>query len=110
MPFTETGNEGLLNGTTPVTLTPAPASGARHNVFAASIHNADSAPATVTLRKNKGGVLRRVGKETLQPGETWEYTKALILDATDESFEAVLDAAHTSVAPEFDTAYAVITP
>jgi hypothetical protein len=109
MPFIDTGNEGLLNGTTPVGLVPSPSSGQRHNHFATSVTNNDSVAAVVTLRKVKAGTPSVLGVETLLPGETWEYSKAVILDATDESLDIVLAANHTSVAPSFDCAYAVIS-
>lgn len=108
MAFTEAGNEGALNGTTAVDVVPAPASG-RHLVRNLSVYNIDSAVVTVTVRKNKGGTLSLLQKETLQVGDTLVYDKLIVLDATDEKVQVVMSGAAATTNPDFDAAYAVVT-
>lgn len=108
--FIMVGSEGALNSTTPVTIVAAPSAGNRRDVRNVGITNKDTAPITVTISKNKASTLRRLVKETLNPDETLIFDKVVVLDATDESIEAVLSAAVASTQPDYDVAFGEVTP
>lgn len=105
MAFIEIGNEGELNGTTPVTIVDAPSSG-RRLVKSISIYNADSAACEVTITKEKTATgsfpLRKV---TINAGDTLLYEHLIILDAADETISVVLTSAVAANNPVFDVAY-----
>lgn len=103
MSFTEIGQEGALNGTTPVTIVSVPSSGQRKLVNKINIHNRDTASVTVTVSKNKNATLRRLIRVTLEPDDTLIYDSIIVLDATDESVEAVLSGAPSTSNPDYDT-------
>jgi len=69
--FTEAVNDGAFNGTTPVTLVAAPASGYRRIIKKLFIENKDTAPITITINFNNNGTLRTIIKVTLNVGDTW---------------------------------------
>lgn len=108
MPWIEAGNEGFLNGVTAVELVAAPAAG-RRLVRNVNFFNADTAAVTVTLRKLKGTTVIPLGRESLQPGDSWTPDRLIVLDATDESVQALLSAAPATANPAFDAAYADAT-
>jgi hypothetical protein len=108
MAFTETGNEGALNGVTAVDVVPAPASG-RHIVRNLNFFNNDTAAVTITVVKDKGGTDYELAKETLQVGEYWTLDRLIVLDATDEKVQAFMSGAAATTNPDYDAAYAVVT-
>jgi hypothetical protein len=110
MAFAMGGQEGALNGTTPVTVVTAPSSGNRRDVRGISITNKDTAAITVTISKNKASTLRRLYRETLAVDETLVYDKVVVLDATDESVEAVMSGAAATTNPDFDAAFGEVIP
>lgn len=65
----------VTNGTTPVTLVPAPAASQQHAVDYISVFNSDTANKTVIIRFNFNGVIRRIFSVVLAPNETLQYTK-----------------------------------
>ena len=69
--FTEGGNDGVMNGTTPVTLVAAPSASTRRIIKAISIQNRDTAAATVTVNLVSAGGTRQIWKGILQVGDTW---------------------------------------
>lgn len=108
MAFTEGGNEGALNGATAVDVVSAPGSG-RRLVRNVHFYNADTAAVTITVRKNKGGTLSLLAKETLAAGDYWTFDKLIVLDATDEKVQAVMSGAAATTNPDYDAAYADVT-
>ena len=67
----------LSNGTTAVTIAPAPAASTQRNVYAVSVYNADTASATVTVRYNDNSTVYQIVQIAVPPGYTLEYTDAV---------------------------------
>lgn len=112
MAFTETGNEGALNGASEVELVAAPVTG-RHVVSKLSFYNGDTAVATITVAKTKGSIDRELFTQAVAPGETWQPIgpdSHVVLDDDDESLVARMSGAPATTNPEFDAAFAVVTP
>lgn len=109
--FVETGNEGDLNGTTPVSLVTAPAGGERRVIRSAKICNKDTAAVTVDVYKDKNGTAYRIIQLTMAVGDTLILDEGDIevLDATDETLKAVMSGAAATTNPTFTSSYAVIT-
>lgn len=74
--FTPGANSGLTNDTTAVTLVGAPAASTQRQVKRINVYNADTAPATVTIRLSDSGNFRTQLSVTLQVGERIEYEDA----------------------------------
>ena len=102
------GNEVALNGATPVTLVAAPTGTNKRGIDkdAAGIHNLDSVSHTFTFQKNKAATITVIWKVTgVAAGGAAIMPKKVVLDATDESLEVVMEGAHTTTAPRADVAY-----
>ena len=69
--FTEGASDGVLSGTTPVTVVSAPASSTRRIVNTITIENNDTASVTLTIGYVNGASTRVLAKVTLQVGDTW---------------------------------------
>ena len=69
--FVEGSSDGVLNGTTQVTLVSAPAASTRRLIKTIYIENKDTAPVTLTITLNNNGTLRNITKVTLSVGDTW---------------------------------------
>lgn len=69
--FTEGAQSGSLNGTTPVTIVSAPASGYRRTIKQIWIENADTAAITTTVYFNNNGTNSNIAKVTLNVADTW---------------------------------------
>jgi len=69
--FTEGSSDGVLNGSTQVTLVSAPAASTRRLVKTIYIENNDTVANTITVTYNNNGTLRIIVKVTLQVGDTW---------------------------------------
>lgn len=69
--FTESANDGALNGTSQVTIVAAPASGAKRVIKSITIENRDTSAVTITLSYDNNGTLRTIANVTLQVGDTW---------------------------------------
>lgn len=69
--FIEGANDGVLNGTTAVTLVAAPAASTRRIVSSITIENKDTAPVTFTVGYVNGANTRTLAKVTLQVGDVW---------------------------------------
>jgi collagen type VII alpha len=69
--FVEGSSDGVLNGTTQVTLVSAPAASTRRLIKTIYIENKDTAPVTLTITLNNNGTLRNIAKVTLAVGDTW---------------------------------------
>lgn len=109
MAFTETGNDGSLNGTTEVDLVAAPGSGVRRVVKSVTIQNRDSATVTLTVRYKSAGGTRQIWKGDLQPGDTWTDDTVRVLDTTGKSLAAVLGGAPATTNPDFVVSYADVS-
>ena len=69
--FVEGANDGVLNGTTAVTLVASPSSSTRRIVKTITIENTDTAAVTVTVGYVNSASTRTIVKVTLQVGDTW---------------------------------------
>lgn len=101
------GNEGALNGTTAVTILAAPGAGFQRVTPAngVAVHNRDTVAHTITFQKNKNATAYVLDVAvSLAAGAVAMLGKKVVLDATDESLEAVSDATATTTEPSFDVA------
>ena len=69
--FTEGATDGVLSGTTDVTVCAAPAASTRRIVKAMTINNRDTAAVTLYIKYDNNGTQRRLTTVTLSVGETW---------------------------------------
>ena len=69
--FTEVSNDGVLNGTTPVTLVDSPAASTQRVIKSITIQNRDTAPVTITINYVSAGGTRKIAKVTLAVDDTW---------------------------------------
>jgi len=74
--FTEGASDGVLNGTSAVTVVSAPASSTRRIVNTITVENNDTAVVTITVGYVNGANTRVIAKVTLQVGDTWTTTGA----------------------------------
>lgn len=111
MAFLEIGSEGDFNGTTQVDIVAAPASSTRRLVRSVAMANVDTIAHTLIISKSVGGgpTVRELARETLQPGDHWEYDRIVVLDSTNETVVGKLAAAIATTNPTFDAAYADAT-
>lgn len=104
------GEDGVLNGTTPVTVITAPTGADQIGNKLITIHNGDTAVVTVTLNKVSAGGTRQLWSGDLDVGDTLLFDDVLILDATTDSVTAVMSAAAATTDPDFTSSYIVNTP
>lgn len=102
------GNEGNLNGATPVIAIPVPPdANTLRKIEKISVYNADTVAHDFTLTKKKGinsYILEK--KLALAAGSTYLFLPVPItLDATDESVTLVDNAGATTTEPTFDAEY-----
>ena len=69
--FTEGASDGILNGTSAVTVVSAPASSTRRIVNTITVENNDTAAVTITVGYLNTASTRVIAKVTLQVGDTW---------------------------------------
>jgi len=70
--FTEGANNGLLTGTSAVTITPAPSASTRRVIKSINIQNTNNVQVTVTISYvNSAGATSVIAKVTLNAGDTW---------------------------------------
>lgn len=69
--FTEGASDGILNGTSAVTVVSAPASSTRRIVNTITVENNDTAAVTITVGYLNTASTRVLAKVTLQVGDTW---------------------------------------
>lgn len=111
MPFVETPSTGTLNGSTPVVIVDSPLAG-RRVVGKITFYNRDTAAVTITLVKTVAGTDRFLGREVLNPADTWQPVDPnshLVLDDDDQSVRAFMSAAAATTNPDFDASFAVVT-
>lgn len=69
--ITEGATDGTLNGSTDVTVVPAPTGSNRRVIKDITIYNGDSAAVTVFVKYDNNATQRALAKVTLQVGDTW---------------------------------------
>lgn len=69
--FTEGANDGVLNGTTAVTVVSAPAASTRRIINTITVENNDTAAVTITVGYLNTASTRVIVNVTLQVGDTW---------------------------------------
>ena len=69
--FTEGSSDGVLNGSTQVTLVASPSASTRRLIKTIYIQNGDTVANTITVTYNDNGTLRTIAKVTLQVNDTW---------------------------------------
>jgi hypothetical protein len=74
--FTEGANDGVLNGTTAVTVVAAPAASTRRIINTITVENNDTAAVTITVGYLNTASTRVIAKVTLQVGDTWTTSGA----------------------------------
>lgn len=96
-------DDGTLNGTTPVTLVPAPAASHQIAIKSIIIMNRDTASATVTVNKVSAGGTRQISKSVLATDQTLVIDSLIILDDTGSSITAVMSGAAATTNPDWLT-------
>jgi hypothetical protein len=93
--FTEGASDGLLNGTTAVTIVASPAASTRRVIKSIYIQNTDTAAVTITIGFFNGTSTRTIAKVTLSPNDTW--TTEGTFDSTGQVKYAVVQTVPFSV-------------
>lgn len=108
MAFLETASEGDFNGVTSVDIVVAPAASTRRLVRSINVSNVDTVEHTVILYKSVGGgpTVRELTRVLLLAGESFEYDRLTILDATNKKITGALAEAISTTNPTFDAAFA----
>jgi hypothetical protein len=78
--FTEGANDGVLNGTTAVTVVAAPAASTRRIINTITVENNDTAAVTITVGYLNTASTRIIFNVTLQVGDTWTTNGAYDTD------------------------------
>lgn len=104
-------DDGTLNGTTAVTLVPAPGVSQQHLVSGVTIQNRDTAVVTIIVRKVSAGGTRQIWKGDLDVGDTFHILKedGLILDDTGSTITAVMAAAAATTNPDWTSSWGVVS-
>jgi len=87
--FTEGELDGALNSANPVTIVAAPASGTRRIVRSVIIYNADTAAITITMRINNNGTYRILYKQTISPGDSFDWPSGIVAYGIDPTLYAL---------------------
>ncbi len=93
--FTEGNAHALMNGTTEVTVVPAPRDSVRRVVRLVNVFNDDTAAVTFKLYLKDGATLRQLREESIASKASREYPESggvFVLDATTKSLVAKLGA------------------
>ena len=75
MVLPQSSSNGLLSGTTPVTVISTPAVGTTRQVAHFTLHNSDTATVTIIIRKDVSGTDYPIKKAILAPNATIEYSR-----------------------------------
>lgn len=108
MAFTEGGQDGVLNGTSEITMVTAPGAGVRRLIKSIQINNKDTAQVTISIFMKNNTTNRTIWSGTLDSGDTWLFGDEgdlIILDATNKSIVARLDAAPATLNPDFVSSF-----
>lgn len=96
---------GILDGTTPVTIVPAPASGVKYYVMDINIYNKDTADVTITVTLvDSGGTNSILKRMIMDPSDTTGLG-GMLLDATTKSVTVVMSGAPATSQPEWAVTY-----
>lgn len=103
MAFDVGGDDGTLNGATPVTLVAAPGAGVERVIpeKGLSVFNRDTASVTVTISKVSSGGTRTIDTVILATGEKYSNDTKIVLDATTDSITAVMSGAAATTNPDY---------
>lgn len=96
--------DGTLNGTTPVTVVAAPASGSTRSVRFVNVHNRDTASITITFQLLNGSDVRILEVMTLAAGAWWRFGtggELLFLDTTGKSLQIKMSGAPATTQPDW---------
>lgn len=104
------GTDGTTNGTTPVTVIPAPVGTKQHANKLITICNVDTVNAVAVLSKVSAGGTRVLQTINLYPGDTHIFDEVLNLTATTDSVELVLLGAVTTSEPIWTSSWIENTP
>jgi len=106
--YTPGENDGTSNNTTAVTIVSAPAASTQRQLKFLSVHNADTAAATVTIRYNNNSTTRIILRAALAVGDQIIYSDGegfSVLDvngnlqnATDSQTHTILSTTHSDTA------------
>ena len=105
-------NDGVLNGTTPVTIVSAPSPNAKRIVRTLNISNSDTADVICTLYYKNGVALRVIWSGTLNSGDTFQFgesSEVIVIDGINKRIVAVLAAPPASTNPDFTVSYGDVT-
>lgn len=105
MATTPGGDDGTLNGTTPVDLIAAPGASVQRVAKTVTIQNRDTAVVTVTLRKVSGGGTRQLWAGDLDVGDTLIWDDVIVLDDTSSKITAVMSGAAATTNPDWTSSW-----
>lgn len=101
--FIEGSNDGVMNGTTPVTIVAAPAASTRRVIKSITIMNRDTVAVVITLNLVSAGGTRQIVKVTLAVGETFTtdgiYTSSGALKMSVGTFADAIHATTNKTTP-----------
>lgn len=107
MAFIEAATDGILNGTTEVTLVSAPGVGERKIIRTINVFNKDVATVRLVVGVKNGVNVRIIAMMDLPTNNAFNWMKdPIVLDSTSKSLVAYLDVNPTTQ-PDFYCAYAV---
>lgn len=103
MAFIVAANGGPLNGTTHVTVAPAPGAGVKRVCKSMTVMNKDTANITVNICVLDGATLIYRYTSILAPGFTFSFDEGeiVVLDTTSKSLVAFLSAPIATTQPDF---------
>lgn len=78
------GDDGVTNGTTPVTIVPSPSTGFLRLVKSVLVYNVDTATAIILLIKDNGSSERIFYKESLTTLVSGNFNDPVVLTSTDK--------------------------
>lgn len=104
------GDDGTLNGVTPVTIIAAPAGTDTIANKLITIQNRDTAAVNVTLNKVSAGGTRQLWKGDLDVGDTLLFDDVVMLADVNSSITAVMSGAPATTQPDFTSSIIVNTP
>ena len=106
--LTPSSDDGVLNGTTEVTIVSSPGAGINRLVRWVSIYNSDDRKITLIFQLANGADRRTIFKAILDPGDTFHLDRndVLPLDTTSKSRVAKMAAAPNTTQPAWVSGWA----
>ena len=92
---------GVSNGTNAVEMVAAPPTNVRRVVTSIYISNPDTVASVFAVRVNDGATPRVLARQSLAADTYVNLTGEVVLDSTSKSLDMLLEAAHTTTAPEW---------